>query len=77
MYWSTVTVIEPVVLRVMALGRAVQTDEGEDPSPRAAHEPEELIQTLIDAGIVDAQGDVLPPYCDEPTPGLGPPPLPR
>jgi len=38
---------------------------------------EELIETLIDAGIVDAQGNVLPPYCDEPTPGLGPPPLPR
>lgn len=38
---------------------------------------EELVQTLIDAGIVDAQGNILPPYCDEPTPGLGPPPLPR
>lgn len=34
----------------------------------------ELAQTLIDAGIVDAQGNVLPPYCDEPTPGLGPRP---
>ena len=35
---------------------------------------EELIETLIHAGIVDAQGNILPPYCDEPTPGLGPRP---
>jgi len=39
--------------------------------------PAERFQTRIDSGIVDAQGNILPPYCDEPTPGLGPPPLPR